>query len=138
MKYMQDKVFVDTNVLIYSYSETEPDKKDMSLSILERKSIVISTQVINEFIWVMNRKYAVNIEQLKVLADRFWQKFEVALIKEVSISKALSIVKNHNYAYWDSLILAVALEKNCSILYSEDMQDGQVIEERIRIINPFK
>ncbi|MBS3948535.1 MAG: PIN domain-containing protein [Dethiobacter sp.] len=135
---MQDKVFVDTNVLIYSYSETEPDKKDMSLSILERKSIVISTQVINEFIWVMNRKYAVNIEQLKVLADRFWQKFEVALIKEVSISKALSIVKNHNYAYWDSLILAVALEKNCSILYSEDMQDGQVIEERIRIINPFK
>jgi len=135
---MQDKAFVDTNVLIYSYSETEPDKKDMSLSILERKNIVINTQVINEFIWVMHRKYAVNIEQLKVLADRFWQKFEVALIKEGSISKALSIVKNHNYAYWDSLILAAALENNCSILYSEDMQDGQVIEERIRIINPFK
>ena len=138
MKSMQDRVFVDTNILIYSYSETEPEKKDMSLSILERKSIIISTQVINEFIWVMNRKYAVHLAQLEVLVDRFWQKFEVAVIKKLSIKKALSVSKNHKYSYWDGLILASALENSCSILYTEDMQDGQVIEGEVQIVNPFK
>ena len=134
---MQDKIFVDTNILIYAYSETEPEKKDVSLSILERKSISISTQVLNEFIWTMNRKYAVSLVQLKILADRFWQRFEVALVKELSIKKALSVAEYYKYSYWDGLILASALENNCSILYTEDMQDGQVIEREIRIINPF-
>ena len=60
---------------------------------LERKNIIISTQVINKFIWIMNRKYAVPLAQLEVLADKFWQKFEVALIKKLSIKKALSVCK---------------------------------------------
>ena len=86
----------------------------------------------------MNRKYAVPLAQLEVLADKFWQKFEVALIKKLSIKKALSVCKNHKYSYWDGLILASALKNSCSILYTEDMQDGQVIEGEVQIVNPFK
>lgn len=56
---MSDKVFVDTNLLIYAYSATEPEKKEIVLKLLEEHDIIISTQVINEFIWVMNRKFGV-------------------------------------------------------------------------------
>jgi predicted nucleic acid-binding protein len=42
------------------------------------------------------------------------------------------------YSYWDSLIIASALKNNCSICYSEDMQHGQLIEDRLKVINPFK
>jgi len=44
----------------------------------------------------------------------------------------------YKFSYWDSLIIASALESGCGILYTEDMQDGQVIEDRLRIVNPFK
>jgi predicted nucleic acid-binding protein len=49
----------------------------------------------------------------------------------------MDISIRNGYSYWDSLILAVALENNCSILYTEDMQDGQMIDDKLRILNPF-
>jgi len=52
--------------------------------------------------------------------------------------KAVQIKLKYFFSYWDSLIIASALESGCSILYTEDMQDGQLIEERLKIVNPFK
>jgi predicted nucleic acid-binding protein len=135
---MKDKVFIDTNVLIYAYSETEPDKKDITLNILENYHIVFSIQVINEFIWVMNKKYKIDFKILQALLDRFWEKFEVTLLQKTSIDQALSIAQRYKYSYWDSLILSSALENGCKVLYTEDMQDGQTIDGKIKIENPFK
>jgi len=134
---MPDKVFIDTNILIYAYSITELDKRNITFTILESYSIVISVQVINEFIWIMNRKFNINYDKLEVLVDRFWEKFEVSLINKFSIEKALKIAQDYKYSYWDSLIIASALENECSILFTEDMQNGQVIEGRLRIKNPY-
>ena len=64
---MVDRVFVDTNVLIYAYSDTEIEKKEISLRTLENKEIIISTQVINEFIWNMHNKFQIDIELLRDL-----------------------------------------------------------------------
>ena len=58
-------------MLIYAYSETEPDKRKTVLEILQRGRIVISTQVINEFIWVMYRKYQVGKDKLQIIGSRF-------------------------------------------------------------------
>jgi len=135
---MKDRVFIDTNVLIYAYSETEPYKKDITLTILESYYIVFSIQVINEIIWVMNKKYKIDFKSLQALSDIFWQKFEVTLLQKSSIDNALSIAQRYKYSYWDSLIIASALENECKILYTEDMQDGQIIEEKLKIENPFK
>lgn len=55
-----------------------------------------------------------------------------------TIKKAIQVKRDTNYSYWDSLVIASALENNCSILYTEDMQDGQVIENNLTIVNPFK
>jgi predicted nucleic acid-binding protein len=125
-------------VLIYAYSETEPDKRKIALEILQRERIVISTQVINEFIWVMYRKYQVGKDKLQIIGSRFLNIFEVCLIGKNTIKSALNVFVKYKFSYWDSLIIASALESGCGILYTEDMQDGQVIEGRLRIVNPFK
>jgi predicted nucleic acid-binding protein len=135
---MKDKTFVDTNVFIYAYSKTEPEKKNIALEILKNQNIIINTQVINEFIWVMNRKFSVQMERLRDLGVKLLQRFEIALIDQITIKKALDIAIVYKYSYWDSLIIASALENNCSICYSEDMQHGQLIEDRLKVINPFK
>lgn len=63
--------------------------------------------------------------------------FNVVDVLYSTVIKAMDISILNGFAYWDSLILAVALENNCSTLYTEDMQDGQIIEGKLRIINPF-
>ena len=55
-----------------------------------------------------------------------------------TIKRALQIKKKARYSYWDSLIIASALENNCSILYTEDMQEGQVLNSGLTIVNPFR
>jgi len=135
---MKDKTFVDTNVFIYVYSKTEPEKKNIALEILKNQNIIINTQVINEFIWVMNRKFSVQMEKLKDLGIKLLQRFKIALIDQRTIKQALDVAIGYKYSYWDSLIIASALQNGCSSLYSEDMQNGQVIENKLKIINPFE
>jgi predicted nucleic acid-binding protein len=86
----------------------------------------------------MNRKYEISFEKLQILSDIFWRKFEVVLLRKSSADKALSLANQYKYSYWDSLIIASALENKCKILYTEDMQDGQIIEGKLKIENPFK
>ncbi len=62
----------------------------------------------------------------------------LSLIDFQIIIRGLALKKRYGYSYWDTLILASALECDCSIVYSEDMQDGQRIEQTLTIVNPFK
>ena len=134
---MKDRVFIDTNILVYLYSKTEPQKKQIVLKLLSSKNVIISTQVISEFVWVMYRKFGVERENLKIIGNRLLEKLEVVSINPKTVKKALNIFEVYKFSYWDSLIVASALEANCSILYTEDMQDGQIIENRLKIVNPF-
>ena len=94
-------------------------------------------QVINEFYNVLLRK---NIED-NVIQEKIHSQLETCSASELSLKTVFSAWKlreKYKYSYWDSLILASALENSCSILYSEDMQHGQVIEDNLKIINPFE
>ncbi len=133
-----NKVFIDTNILIYAYSETEREKKERVLSLLENEIICLSTQVINEFIWVMNGKFNVDIKSLKLITDNLFEMYQVSLIKNSTIAKAIDIVLQYKLSYWDSLIVASSVESNCGILYTEDLQHGQVINGSLSVLNPFK
>ena len=134
---MSDRIFVDRNIFIYAYSETEPQKRRIALKILNSKGLVISTQVVNEFIWVMQRKFGVPRPKLQIIGNKLLNRFDVTLVNLTTIESALSIFVSYKYSYWDSLIIASALESNCSILYTEDMQNGQIIEDKLKIVNPF-
>ena len=64
-------------------------------------------------------------------------KYQVVTVDTDTILKAAFLRKSYNFSYWDSMIVSSALESRCSILYSEDMQNGQIIEKQFKIINPF-
>lgn len=108
---MRDKIFLDTNILIYVYTETEPEKKDITLGILEKHDIVISTQVMNEFIWDMSRKYNINLNLIKEIVEWMWNHSRVLTIGKATIQNAINISSKYRFSYRDGLIVSSAIVK---------------------------
>ena len=134
---MPDKVFIDTNVLIYGYSEDEPDKRQQAIDCVRSGEAWISTQVLNETINVLKRKFSLSYSQIREAVQELSEGFPIVLVSVNTIEMALNLAERYQYSYFDSLILASALEARCQILYSEDLHDGQRIENQLTIINPF-
>lgn len=134
---MPDKVFIDTNVLIYGYSEDEPDKRQRAIDCVRSGEAWISTQVLNETINVLKRKFSLSYSQIREAVQEVSEGFPIVLVSVNTIEMALNLAERYQYSYFDSLILASALEAGCQILYSEDLQDGQRIENQLMIVNPF-
>ena len=137
MNFMTDKFFIDTNILVYLSSKNEIKKK-VTEFVYKLQTAVISTQVLGEFSNVIYRKKLLSSDKLIEYIKQFSNCFEVALISEATIISAIKIKDKYNFSLWDSMIIASALETKCEILYSEDMQHNQLIENRLTIINPFK
>lgn len=135
---MPDNIFVDTNILIYFISADQTKKTKAKEVIFSSQEAYISSQVITEFISVCFSKNLLGLEEITTLVNDFMEALRFSSIEESTINKALKIKKHLHYSYWDCLIIASALENNCSILYTEDMQDKQVVENGLTIINPFK
>jgi len=133
---MSDNIFVDTNILIYSIAD-DLRKRAIADDLLLNHNIVVSTQVISEFIAVALRKQILEPPKVIEYAKQFMQAFRVVLVTNATITSALDMMVKYRLAYWDSLILAATLENVCPVIYSEDLQDGQQIENRLTIINPF-
>jgi predicted nucleic acid-binding protein len=134
---MPDKVFIDTNVLIYAYSEDDPDKRQRVIDCVRSGEAWISTQVLNETINVLKRKFSLSYSQIRDAVQELSEGFPIVLVSVNTIEMALNLAERYQYSYFDSLILASALEAGCQILYSEDLQDGQRIENQLMIVNPF-
>ena len=134
---MPDQVFIDTNVLIYGYSEDEPDKRQRAIDCVRSGEAWISTQVLNETINVLKRKFSLSYSQIRDAVQEVSKGFPIILVSVNTIEMALNLAERYQYSYFDSLILASALEAGCQILYSEDLQDGQRIENQLMIVNPF-
>lgn len=134
---MRDRVFIDTNILIYFISDDLKKKITVKEILFSEDEPVLSSQVINEFINACLTKNLLKLDKIISLSTKFMDALEFSLIKESTIRKSIQIKKAHNYSYWDCLIIASALENNCTTLYTEDMQDRHVIENRLKIVNPF-
>jgi predicted nucleic acid-binding protein len=105
--------------------------------LLEDEAVCLSTQVVNEFVWVMNKKFSVPMDSLRQVVKNLFELYHVGIINDATITKAMDISSQFKLPYWDSLIVSSALEAGCGILYTEDLQHGQVIENRLTIKNPF-
>ncbi|MBF0339047.1 MAG: PIN domain-containing protein [Nitrospirae bacterium] len=135
---MSDKVFVDTNIIVY-YISNHQEKKQKAMDIfLSSTEIYISSQVVGELINVCFSKNLLHVDDIVDLTDEILEAFNFFQITEVTIKQALQIKKLYKYAYWDSLIIASAFELDCCTLYTEDMQDNQIINGSLKIVNPFK
>ncbi len=134
---MSDRAFLDTDVFVYAIAQDDPRSHDAEELISAGGRI--SVQVLNEFAAVVRRKthmpwdeVQLALESIEILCP------DPAPITLDTHKKALAIADKYAYRFYDALIVASALESRCTILYSEDMQDGQVIDHRLTIRNPFR
>ena len=130
-----DRPFFDTNVLLYLFSG-DTSKADAAESVMVQGG-TISVQVLNEFTSVAQRKMGMSIPEIRAVLGPIRDVSSVVPLHEETHDDALRIADRYGYSFWDALILASALEAGCSILYTEDMQAGQLVEQSLRIINPF-
>lgn len=132
---MTDKVFADTNIAGYLLSN-DSVKHGIAKTLIVAHP-VISTQVVNEFINVCLKKAHLNLTQTHLLAESLMTVCRVVAVDSHTVSQAMQLSQRYQLSHWDSLIIAAALQADCTVLYSEDLQSGMVIDQRLTLINPF-
>ena len=137
---MRDKYFLDTNILIYAFSEDEPQKQEIALSIINNVSgdTLISNQVINEICNVFLKKFKLSSNEIENVILELDSVLDIVSFDISTQIKALKLKEKYQFQYFDALIVATALENKCKVLYSEDTQHELIVENRLQIINPFK
>ena len=135
---MNGKVFLDTNVFVYTQSKNEQEKRGIALNTLEKYDCHTSTQVFNEVSNVMLKKLKMPINEVKEVITAINDSCEVNIITYETVQKALDIKEQYDYSYYDSLILATAVMGGCDYVCSEDLHDAQMIDNKVEIVNIFK
>jgi predicted nucleic acid-binding protein len=142
MKFMKDnRVFVDTNIFIYTIlTENQAwEKRDKAVALfqsLSDKIVFINTQVLNEIYSVMLR-HEIEEKDIQEKIEVIIRETRLSIIRLKTVKRCWELRMKYKYSYWDCLIMASALENQCAVLYSEDMQHQHHIEQSLRIINPF-
>ena len=140
---MSAKYFIDTNIFVYSFDNSQPVKKERALTLIHEALAtgmwMISTQVIQEFLNVATQKFAIPMqidharEYLRLVMNPLCQVYPDLALYE----SCLGLQAQTGYSFYDSLIIAAAVEGGCDILYSEDLQDGQQVQG-VKIVNPYR
>ncbi|MBU1181928.1 MAG: PIN domain-containing protein [Proteobacteria bacterium] len=134
------KIFIDTNILVYSMDDFDLEKKEKSrflLKSLTKKHYgVISTQVMQEFYVAVTRKLCVDPVMAKNILHSF-ERFEIITVTPNLINDAIDCSIINQLSFWDSLILVSAESANCKEVWTEDLNDGQIIRG-VKIENPLK
>lgn len=128
--------FFDTKVLLYLLS-SDTEKSDRAEQLLSAGG-VISVQVLNEFASVASRRLKMSIEEIREVLTTIRAVCTVVPISEETHDEALRLAERYGLSIYDSLIVAAALIAECKTVVSEDMQDGQVLDRRVKIRNPFR
>ena len=133
---MKDKVFIDSNILLYAFCDKDKEKQTKASKIILDGG-ARSVQVINEVSANMLKKLNFSNDGIKEFIISCLNRYKIINVEPSTLLKAVEIRKQYNISYYDSSIIAAAIEANARILYSEDMQDSLTISE-LTIVNPFK
>ena len=133
--------FIDTNVFIYLFDETSADKRRIAEQLirqsLENGSGCISYQVVQETINIVTRKLKASPEEARQLLDNILEPLWRVNPSRALFRRGLEIQARYKFGFYDSLIIAAALDAGCRTLYTEDLQHEQQIED-LTIVNPFQ
>ncbi|MCL6642818.1 MAG: PIN domain-containing protein [Candidatus Bipolaricaulota bacterium] len=139
---MNDKYFVDTNILVYAYNADEKEKHAQAAALLQelwdRKTGVLSLQVLQEFYVTVTQKIEKPIssqQARKIVADSI-AAWEIVEPTTETLLLAIEIRDKYQLHFWDAMIFAAAREAGAKVVYTEDFQHGREIEG-IRFVNPF-
>jgi predicted nucleic acid-binding protein len=138
---MKDKIFVDSNIWIYLFTSDDVSKNELARNFITDNTakgniFVISYQVINEVGAVLKRKKKFNEDKIQFVVDTMLalcvvQDFSREIIIKASILRDKMLV-----SYWDSILIATAIESGCQSFTSEDLQNGQKIQG-VTVVNIF-
>ena len=138
---MNDKAFVDTNILVYAHDLISGAKNERARALMEELWSagcgVLSTQVLQELCINLRRKAVkpLTIEETRSLIEDYSQ-WEIVINTQNSVIEALTIETRFQISFWDALIVHAAGRSGAAILYSEDLSDGQIYGS-VRVVNPL-
>lgn len=127
--------FVDTNVLLYLASG-DHRKADRAEAVLAQGG-TISVQVLNEIANVLRRKMRMSWPETYVFLGTIRALLQVEPVTQATHETGLRVSERYGLSIYDAMIVSAALTAGCDTLLSEDMQDGLVVDDRLRIVNPF-
>jgi predicted nucleic acid-binding protein len=127
--------FFDTSVLLYLLS-ADSAKADRVEQLLESRG-TISAQVLNEFAAVALRKLKMSVNEVREVLDGIRSVCSVEPVSVLTHERGLAIHERYRFSFYDSVLVASALIAGNKVLFSEDMQHAQLIDDQLRILNPF-
>ena len=139
---MSDKVLVDTNVLVYAYDRSEPEKQRRAMEVLDYLAVsgmgAISTQVLSEFFVAITRKIPapLSVAEAYERVENYLQAWDVLDVTGMIVLEAARGVRDHQFNFWDAQVWAAARLNQIPVVFSEDFNVGQVTEG-VRFVNPF-
>jgi len=131
--------FIDSNIWLYAFvTGAEASKTIVANQLIQAApGIIVSTQVINEVSVNLLKKTALVEDDLAKVIASFYYQYRVVEFSSTILLQASMLRGQYRFSFWDSLIVASALEAEGNVLYSEDMQHSLVVNNRLAIINPF-
>ena len=134
---MSGDAFIDSNVWLYAFMDESSPKHASAKALIEQDRVVLSTQVVNEVCNNLIRKAGYTEPEIQQTIQNWAAVYQILDVTLPMIRQASVLRIAYRLSYWDSLILATAQDAGCSVVYSEDMQDGLRIGA-LTLRNPFK
>ncbi|NCC32477.1 MAG: PIN domain-containing protein [Chloroflexia bacterium] len=133
------RTFIDSNIWLYAFIRGQDAQKAQHANhiITTTPNICVSTQVVTEVCANIIKYRLLDETEIRVLIDTFYVKHIVIDVGYGVLREASLLREQVAVSYWDSTIMAAALESGATVLLSEDMQDGFVLRDQLTIINPF-
>ena len=136
---MAARSFIDTNILVYAEASDAPVNQRAALALLkglyEEGLGVLSTQVLQEYCNVALKKLRLSAQHVRAQLD-LYEQFDVVLVTPAIIRDGLDLHQTRSVAFFDAIVLASAHASGCNVIWTEDMNAGEVING-LRIVNPF-
>jgi predicted nucleic acid-binding protein len=140
---MNGRFFLDTNIFVYSVDKSSPAKQKLATQLV-REAIatgkgIVSYQVVQEFFSVALKGFAqvMSVPEAEHYLATIFHSMLAVQSSQALVADALRLYERYRLSWYDSLIIAAALEAQCGVLYSEDMRHGQTFSD-LRIDNPFR
>ncbi len=134
---MSERVAVDTNVAIHLHDVQDPARQATAQQVMAQAPVV-SAQVVSEYLNVLQRRLRVEKKVALAMAQEVFGQCEIAPVTHTTLANAARLLARYDFQLFDAIVVANALETGCTVLYSADFQHQQLIDGRLRLVNPFR
>jgi len=125
-------------VLVYAHSATDRARRERARALADLPGAIVSTQVLGEFANVLLRKFSLDDVEVRARVTELARRCDVVPVTAAIVLDAFRVRERYRLGFFDSQVVAAALAARASTLYSEDLHHGLLIDEVLRVVNPFR